>query len=160
MMSSDLDDHFMHRALAIALAAQESGEPPFGALIVDESSSVVAEASDEVAQGRDFTLHAEVNAVRRACQRLGPRLHGVTLYTTVEPCPMCFTAAWLARVQRIVYGASMEAVFELTSGEQRELRVPATVLNALSREPLLLDGGVLAVQCLGAFTRAVTGAGT
>jgi tRNA(Arg) A34 adenosine deaminase TadA len=144
----------MQRALAIALVAQENGEPPFGALIVDESATIVAEASDEVAQGRDFSLHAELNAVRRACQRLGPRLHGATLYTTVEPCPMCFTAAWLARVPRIVYGATMEAVFEATAGAQRELRVPASVLNALAPEPLILDGGVLAQQCLRPFARA------
>ncbi len=145
----------MQRALTIALTAQVNGEPPFGALIVDESASIVAEASDEVARGRDFSLHAELNAVRRACQRLGPHLRGTTLYTTVEPCPMCFTAAWLARVQRVVYGASMEAVFEMTAGEQRELRVPATVLNALSREPLVLNGGVLAPQCLRPFARTV-----
>ena len=147
----------MRRALAIALAARANGEPPFGALIVDASSTIVAEASDEVAQGRDFSLHAEVNVVRRACQRLGPRLDGTTLYTTVEPCPMCFTAAWLAHVPRIVYGATMDAVFEVTAGEQRELRVPSTVLNALSREPLILDGGVLARQCLEPFARGAAG---
>lgn len=145
----------MQRALAIAIAAQEGGEPPFGALIVDGSASIVAEASDEVARGRDFSLHAEVTAVRRACQQLGPQLRGATLYTTVEPCPMCFTAAWLAHVERIVYGASMDAVFEVSAGKQRELRVPASVLNALSREPLLLTGGVWAEECLRPFARDV-----
>lgn len=155
-MSSKLDERFMQRALAIALAAQTTGEPPFGALIVDESANIVAEASDEVKRGGDFSLHAEVNAVRLACQRLGPRLGSVTLYTTVEPCPMCFTAAWLAHVQRIVYGAAMAAVFEATAGEQRELRVPASVMNALAPEPLILHGGVLARECLRPFARAAS----
>jgi tRNA(adenine34) deaminase len=151
------DSHYMTRALAIALAAQSDGEPPFGALLVADSGEIVAEASDEVTRGRDFSLHAEVNAVRRACQRLGPNLHEVTLYTTVEPCPMCFTAAWLAHVPRIVFGATMQAVSDKTAGEQRELRVPATVLNALSREPLILRGGVLAQACLEPFTRTGLG---
>ncbi len=158
MTSPGLDEHFMQRALAIAVTAQSEGEPPFGALIVDGAGEVVAEASDEVLRGRDFSLHAEVMAVHRACQKLGPSLRGATLYTTVEPCPMCFTAAWLAHVPRIVYGTTMEAVIERTGGEQRELRVPATVLNALSREPLILRGGVLAKQCLDPFERAAIGA--
>ncbi len=158
MTSPGVDEHFMQLALAIAVAAQADGEPPFGALIVDDAGQIVAEASDEVARGRDFSLHAEVMAVRRACQKLGPSLRGATLYTTVEPCPMCFTAAWLAHLPRIVYGATMDAVIERTAGEQRELRVPATVLNALSREPLILRGGVLAKQCLDPFERPAIGA--
>lgn len=155
MNSSDIDAHFMQRALAIALVAQADGEPPFGALVIDERQVIVAEASDEVAQGRDFSLHAEVSAVRRACQRLGPHLSGSTLYTTVEPCPMCFTAAWLAHVPRIVYGASMQAVFEVTAGKQRELRLPAAVLNELAPEPLILSGGILAEACLRPFARSL-----
>lgn len=142
------DARFMLRALEIALAAQADGEPPFGALLIDASGEPVAEASDEVRRGGDFSLHAEVNVVRRACRRLGPDLSGCTLYTTVEPCPMCFTAAWLARVQGIVFGASMEAVFRATDGAQRELRIPAAQMNTLSGEPLILRGGVLAERCL------------
>jgi tRNA(adenine34) deaminase len=149
------DAHFMLRALELALSAQAGGEPPFAALLVNSSAEIVAEASDEVRRGGDFSLHAEVNVVRRACQRLGPDLGGCTLYTTVEPCPMCFTSAWLARVHGIVFGASMEAVFLATGGEQRELRVSAAQMNALSGEPLVLRGGVLAQRCLAPFQSAV-----
>ena len=145
------DTHFMLRALEFALAAQVAGEPPFGAIVVDNAGEVVAEAYDEVRRGADFSLHAEVNALRRACQRLGPDLSHCTLYTTVEPCPMCFTAAWLAHVQSIVFGTSMEAVFVATAGKQRELHVPAAQMNTLSGEPLDLRGGVLAEQCLRPF---------
>lgn len=141
----------MLRALHVALAAQVEGEPPFGALVVDGSAHVVAEASDEVRRGRDFSLHAEVNVVHRACRLLGPDLSACTLYTTVEPCPMCFTAAWLAHISRIVYGASMDAVFVATGGAQRELRMPAAQINALSGEPMALRGGVLAERCLQPF---------
>jgi tRNA(Arg) A34 adenosine deaminase TadA len=154
-MTTTDDTRLMLRALELALAAQSDGEPPFGALIVDPTGEVVAEASDEVRRGGDFSLHAEVSAVRRACQRLGPDLSGCTLYTTVEPCPMCFTAAWLARVRAIVFGTSMEAVFVATAGSQRELHVPAAQLNALSGEPLILRGGVLSEQCLRPFQSAL-----
>jgi tRNA(Arg) A34 adenosine deaminase TadA len=151
MTTSADDTRLMLRALQIALTAQSEGEPPFGAIVVDGAGVVVAEAGDEVRRGRDFSLHAEVNVVRRACQQIGPDLSELTLYTTVEPCPMCFTAAWLARVQAIVFGTSMEAVFVATGGKQRELHVPAAQLNTLSGEPLVLRGGVLAEQCLRLF---------
>ena len=146
-----MDEDFMLQALSIATRAQAEGEPPFGALLVAVSGIIVAGASDEVSGGRDLSLHAEVNVVRRACQQLGPNLSGSTLYTTVEPCPMCFTAAWLARVGRIVFGTTMEAVFQATGGAQRELRFPAANLNAASGEPLILVGGLLAQRCLAPF---------
>jgi len=146
-----MDEDFMLQALAIATRAKAEGEPPFGALLVARTGLIVAGASDEVSRGRDLSLHAELNVVRRACQELGPDLRGSTLYTTVEPCPMCFTAAWLARVWRVVFGATMDAVFDATGGAQRELRFPAASLNAFSGEPLILVGGVLAKQCLWPF---------
>jgi biuret amidohydrolase len=141
----------MERALALAERASLAGEPPFGALIANAGGDVVSEATDEVNAGGDFSLHAEVSAVRRACQVAGPNLAGHTLYTTVEPCPMCFTAAWLSRVGRIVFGASMAEVKAATRGAQRELLVEASHMNALSGEPLRLQAGVLAERCLALF---------
>jgi tRNA(adenine34) deaminase len=146
-----MDETFMLRAIALAREASQGGEPPFGALVVDGGGNVVSEASDEVARGSDFTLHAEVTAVRRACAVVGRDLGTLTLYTTVEPCPMCFTAAWLARVSRIVFGCSMLSVREATKGTQRELLVPAARMNVYSGEPLVLDGGVLSDACLALF---------
>ncbi|HYQ45654.1 MAG TPA: nucleoside deaminase [Polyangiaceae bacterium] len=153
-MTPEDDTRFMLRTLELALAAQADGEPPFAAIVVDSSGEIVTEGSDEVRRGGDFSLHAEINVVRRACQLLGPDLSGCTLYTTVEPCPMCFTAAWLSRVQTIVFGTSMEAVFVATAGQQRELHIPAAKMNTLSGEPLDLRGGVLAEQCLRPFQSA------
>src|SRR5450432_838907 len=146
-----MDEDFMLQALAIATRAKAEGEPPFGAILVAASGIIVAGASDEVRGGHDLSLHAELNVVRRACGKLGPDLSGSTLYTTVEPCPMCFTAAWLARVERIVFGTTMDSVFHATGGAQRELRFAAARLNALSGEPLILDGGLLAQRCLAPF---------
>jgi tRNA(adenine34) deaminase len=64
---------------------------------------------------------------------------------------MCFTAAWLARVGRVVFGSSMREVVAETRGSQRELLVPAECMNALSGAPLALSGGVLAERCLALF---------
>lgn len=141
----------MERALSLARGARLGGEPPFAALIVDGEGRVVAEATDEVRRLHDFTLHAEINAVRLACSRRGSNLSGHVLYTTVEPCPMCLTASWLACVSRLVFGCTMDAVHAATLGQQRELRVPAERMNALSGAPLELVGGVLAAQCLSLF---------
>jgi nicotinamidase-related amidase/tRNA(Arg) A34 adenosine deaminase TadA len=151
MSTAALDEALMARAIGLAERAQLAGEPPFGALIVNARGELVSQAADEVQAGRDFSLHAEVSAVRRACRAVGPSLEGHTLYTTVEPCPMCFTAAWLARVERIVFGASMAQVKEATRGAQRELLVEAARMNELSGQPLQLRAGVLAERCLALF---------
>jgi tRNA(Arg) A34 adenosine deaminase TadA len=64
---------------------------------------------------------------------------------------MCFTSAWLARVSRVVFGCTMDAVDSVTLGQQRELRIPASEVNARSGEPIALLGGVLAEACLKLF---------
>ncbi|WP_437746875.1 nucleoside deaminase [Sorangium sp. So ce1504] len=148
------DEARMARALELARGAQRAGEPPFGALVAAPDGTVVAEATDEVNAQRDFTWHAEVGAVRRACAAAGPDLTGYTLYTTVEPCPMCFTAAWLARVSRVVFGCTMQEVTAATGGAQRELAVPARWMNESSGAPVDLVGGVLADRCLALFNPA------
>jgi len=141
----------MELALTLAAQATQGGEPPFAALTVDPNGDVVARATDEVVGKADMTRHAEVTVVRLACQAVGPDLTGCTLYTTVEPCPMCFTSAWLAKVSRIVFGCTMDAVHAATGGQQRELRIPARIVNVQSAEPLDLRGGVLAEACLELF---------
>jgi len=150
---SEADLALMERAIGLAERARQSGEPPFGALIADADGRVVSQANDEVRGGRDLSLHAEVLSVRRACRVAGSSLRGHTLYTTVEPCPMCFTAAWLARVDRIVFGATMAEVALVTRGAQRELMVPAARMNELSGEPLQLEAGVSSERALSLFGR-------
>jgi tRNA(Arg) A34 adenosine deaminase TadA len=142
---------YMRLALALTERAARNGEPPFGALVVGPDGDVVADSTDRVVAEADMTRHAEVNVVRIACRAMGPDLTGCTLYTTVEPCPMCFTSAWLARVSRVVFGCTMDAVDSVTLGQQRELRIPASEVNARSGEPIELLGGVLAEACLKQF---------
>jgi tRNA(Arg) A34 adenosine deaminase TadA len=143
----------MRAALSQALRARRAGEPPFGAVLVDARGAILAAQHDRVRRRRDMTRHAEVAAVRDACRRRGADLAGCTLYTTCEPCPMCFTAAWLARVSRIVYGTTMAEVLRATGGEQRELAVPTAQMNRLGGKKVRLVGGMLGDECLALFTR-------
>jgi tRNA(Arg) A34 adenosine deaminase TadA len=145
---------WMRLALEQAVSARARGEPPFGAVVVDGQDNVVATDHDRVNEHADMSAHAEVLAVRAACVTLGPDLRGCTLYTTCEPCPMCYGTAWLARVDAIVFGTTMARVAELTGAAQRELRIPVETMNSLSGEPLELLGGVLADECLRLFALA------
>jgi tRNA(adenine34) deaminase len=142
----------MRLALEQAHYALEIGEPPFGAVIVTGDGDLITAGHDTVRSRRDWTRHAEIEAVRAACRGKRPDLSGYTLVTTVEPCPMCFTAAWLARISRIVFGATMAEVAEATAGSQRELRIPAQEINRLSGEPIQVEGGVLHEECVALFT--------
>lgn len=107
MTIHDGDRAAMDRALALAQAAAAAGEVPVGAVIVDAEGKIVAEAANAPIRLNDPTAHAEVLAIRAACEAIGNyRLPGHTLYVTLEPCTLCATAISYARLDRIVYGAS------------------------------------------------------
>jgi tRNA(adenine34) deaminase len=99
------DLRLMRRALLAAESAAEKGEVPVGA-VVARGDDVLAVAANEREATGDPTAHAELLAIRRAAAALGGwRLTGCTLYSTLEPCPMCAGAAQAARLQRLVYAA-------------------------------------------------------
>ena len=97
----------MRMALALAQAAADVDEVPVGAILVDESTgTVLAEGSNRPISTCDPTAHAEIIALRAAAESLGNyRLTGLTLYVTLEPCPMCAGAISLARIGRVVWAA-------------------------------------------------------
>ncbi len=103
------DAIYMKRAIELAQQnALSAHGGPFGAVIVRDGN-VISEASNSVTPDNDPTAHAEVNAIRKACKNLNTfDLSGATLYTSCEPCPMCLSAAYWARVDRIVFGANRE----------------------------------------------------
>ncbi|MGC8474078.1 MAG: nucleoside deaminase [Candidatus Dormibacteria bacterium] len=102
---TDWELGLMRHCLRLARAAGRRGEVPVGAL-VEWGGQVLGVGSNRVEAGRDASRHAELLALRAASRRAGGwRLEGATLYSTLEPCPMCAGAALLARVSRVVYGA-------------------------------------------------------
>lgn len=96
----------MRQAIELAREnASSSGGGPFGAVVVKEGR-VISACSNSVTPDNDPTAHAEVNAIRTACRELGSfDLSGCTLYSSCEPCPMCLSAAYWARVDKIVFAA-------------------------------------------------------
>jgi tRNA(adenine34) deaminase len=96
----------MTEALALARAAGEAGEVPIGAVALHEGA-VVGRGANRREGARDPTAHAELIAIQEAARTLGRwRLSGVTLVVTLEPCAMCAGAMVLARIDRLVYGAT------------------------------------------------------
>jgi tRNA(Arg) A34 adenosine deaminase TadA len=101
------DDFFLARAIELAQKGSELGEGgPFGAVIVREGK-IIAEGWNRVVTSHDPTAHAEISAIRSACAGSNDfHLQGCTLYASSEPCPMCLSAAYWARLERIVFANS------------------------------------------------------
>lgn len=101
------DEKYMRLALEEAQKAYEKEEVPIGAVLVDEDGAVVARGHNMRENWHDATAHAELIAIQQACKDLERwRLSGLTLYVTIEPCPMCAGAIVMSRVDRVVYGST------------------------------------------------------
>lgn len=97
----------MKIALDEARAAAMRGEVPVGAVVLDANGKIVAQAGNRTRELNDPTAHAEILAIRAACEKTGnERLPDHSLYVTLEPCAMCAAAISLARIKRLYYGAS------------------------------------------------------
>ena len=102
------DEAFIARAITLATENVAAGGGPFGAVIVRDGV-VIAEGQNRVTATLDPTAHAEVVAIRAACQAVGDfSLAGATLYTSCEPCPLCLSASLWARLDRIVFAADRD----------------------------------------------------
>ncbi len=99
------DPKFMRMAIDLATENVHSGKGgPFGAVVVRDGK-VIAATANSVTSTNDPTAHAEVNAIRAACAKLGTfQLDGCDVYTSCEPCPMCLAALYWSRCARIFYG--------------------------------------------------------
>ena len=106
MIDKSKDQKFMQMAIDLASRNAESVDGgPFGAVIV-KGDDVIASAANSVTVDNDPTAHAEVNAIRKACEKLNTfDLEGCTLYSSCEPCPMCMSAVYWAHISRVVFAA-------------------------------------------------------
>ncbi len=148
-------ERWMREALALARAAGERGEVPVGSVAVFEDR-IVGRGTNARESARDPTAHAELVAIQEASRTLGRwRLTGVTVFATLEPCAMCAGAMVLARIDRLVYGASdpkagaAGSLMDFTSDARLNHRFP-------------VERGVLADEAgelLKAFFRARRGSG-
>ncbi|CAN5785619.1 nucleoside deaminase [soil metagenome] len=106
---SDFDERFMLRAIELARLGMESGKGgPFGSVVVKDGE-IIGEGSNEVTSTNDPTAHAEVVAIRRACQHLRTfELDGCDVYASCEPCPMCLASIYWSRAERIYIACDRE----------------------------------------------------
>ena len=139
-MAAVTDNDFMALALQLARQAEAAGEVPVGAVVVHDGQ-VIGRGSNAPISETDPTAHAEIEALREAAKLLGNyRLPEVTLYVTLEPCPMCAGAMVHARVNRLVYGCADSrsgaagSVYDIACSDK---------LN----HKLEISGGVLETEC-------------
>ncbi len=138
----------MRRAIDKAREGIALGQSPFGCVIV-RGDEVVAAAHNTVWRDTDPSAHAEVNAIRQAARALGTiALRGCTMYTTCEPCPMCLSATHWAKVDRVLYGAT---IADATAAGFSELNVAAVRLAELGASPLVVEEGPLRDACKALF---------
>jgi tRNA(Arg) A34 adenosine deaminase TadA len=104
MNITEQDKIFMREAIRLADESVKNGGGPFGAVIVKDGE-IVAGSSNSVTIDNDPTAHAEVNTIRKACQKLGTfDLSDCVIYTSCEPCPMCLGAIYWAHLRCVYYG--------------------------------------------------------
>jgi len=136
---------FMRRAIDEALAhlpAMAGG--PFGACLV-QGDEVLAVAHNTVLKDHDPTGHAEMIAIRLTARLLRSYdLSGCEIYSTTEPCPMCFAAIHWARIGRLIYGTTIGEVARLGFNE---LTIDSRQMQALGRSPVAIYPGFLADEC-------------
>lgn len=142
------DVAFMRQAIAAARAGLAAGQTPFGACLVRDSA-VVVRGHNRVWAESDITAHAEVVTIRAACRVLTTiDLSGTTIYSTCEPCPMCFAAIHWARCTRLVYGA---AIADAQRAGFNELTVSNTELKRLGGSRVEIVSGILREECAALF---------
>jgi tRNA(adenine34) deaminase len=143
-MNSDSDERYMRLALEQAEIAEENGDVPIGTVVVYQNQ-VIGKAYNQREQLKDPTAHAEIIALTQAAAFLESwRLHGCTIYVTLEPCPMCAGALVLARLDRLVYGCddpktgAVKSLYTITTDDRLNHRLDVTsgVLEELCRGQL------------------------
>ena len=94
---------FMERAIELSIQSVKSGGGPFGSVIV-KNNKIISEGMNRVTKSNDPTAHGEIVAIRNACKNLEDfSLKGCELYTSCEPCPLCLSAIYWSRIDKVYY---------------------------------------------------------
>ena len=138
----------MRLAISKAREGIAAGQSPFGCAIA-HGGNVLAVAHNMVRATTDITAHAEITAIRSACQRLGQiHLCDCVVATTCEPCPMCMAALHWARVDTVYYGAD---ILDASAAGFNELNLSATQLLTTGDSPVKLVADILREECRDLF---------
>jgi tRNA(Arg) A34 adenosine deaminase TadA len=134
----------MRLAIEKTRAGLAAGQSPFGCAIA-RGDELLSCAHNTVVLTTDITAHAEVNAIREACRKVGDIfLIGAIVATTCEPCPMCMAALHWARVDTVYYGAT---IVDANESGFNELQLPAAELLRLGGSTLKLVPQILPAEC-------------
>jgi len=145
------DEDRMREVFQFTAKTLETPHPvPFGALIVDtRTGKRLMLATNAVMSENDPSSHAETRTVRLACKKLKkPSLAGYTMYSTCEPCPMCMANALWARLDRVVFGATIDDA----SQHVMQIYIPAKEVALRSDMECVVEGPVLRELCNTLFT--------
>ena len=136
------DEQWMRQAIAVARSkGSDPATSPLGSIIVLDGRVIAAERN-QTHELPDATAHAEMMAIRRACEGTGEmELRGATLYSTLQPCGMCTMAAIWSKVGRVVYGAGREDVHAMYF-EARHVDTLSFIGDAY-RDDIVIEGGCL-----------------
>lgn len=139
------DNYYMRLAIAEARVGISKGNSPFGSCIVSSGGNVVACGHNKVLKTNDPTDHAEIVAIKKAVQpHRYSFLKNCTIYSTTEPCLMCFGAIHWARIKRLVYGTSLDIPAECGFNE---LKIYNKQLKEITGSKIEIVPGVLEKEC-------------
>jgi len=142
-------EELMQHAIDICREGLRANQSPFGAVIADADGRIVAREHNRVRADHDPTAHAEINAIRAAGRKLrAHHLSGCILATTCEPCPMCAAAIHWARIDTVVYGAS---IADAARADFNELSVSCEGLYRSGGSPVRIVPGIQRAECAGLF---------
>lgn len=142
------EEKFMRLAIHKAIAGIKKDQTPFGAAIV-KSGKVISCAHNTVWKTTNSTAHAEINAIQKACRKLRSiDLSGCVIYSTTEPCPMCFGACHWARIKKIVFGARIK---DAAHAGFNELTISNTRLKKQGRSAITIQGDFLRQENVALF---------
>lgn len=127
-MNTENKNKFMLEAVNAALKGMQNNEGgPFGCVVVKDGK-IVGRGNNKVTSNNDPTAHAEVMAIRDACKNLNSfQLEGCEIYTSCEPCPMCFGAIYWARPDKVYYGCSQKDAADIDFDDEfiyKEIELP------------------------------------